>query len=177
MLTSMTYPEFLIHNLRYWEHHKVFPYDKYHVEPSRSKFFLDMLETALHRLECAMSPAKKAKANKQTDYANIEFVNINLTVKQKDTFKSWYAEVETELPNLLAAFIGAGYKTAIRFDNENECFIVSSTCIDESMENGGKCLTSRSDDWLEALALNLYKTDTISENGIWESSSNGKNWG
>jgi hypothetical protein len=122
-------------------------------------------------------PAKKANKAKQWQDNNVEFVNIRLNNKQKETFKSWFADNERELPNLLAVFLAAGYKMSLKYDADHECYIASATCFDDSMENHNKCLTSRSQDWLEAMALNLYKTDVLSEDGIWESSSTGSDWG
>jgi hypothetical protein len=122
-------------------------------------------------------PAKKQNKAQQWRNDSVEFVNIRLTVKQKETFKAWFLENESELPNLLAVFLTAGYKLSLKFDSEHNCYIASATCFDDSMENHNKCLSSRSQDWLEAMALNLYKTDVLSEDGVWESSAVGSDWG
>lgn len=123
-------------------------------------------------------PAKKQQQQQNNNNNwKVDFVNINLSKAEKTQFKAWYAENQSELPRLLSVFIAAGYKTSIKWDNENECFIATATCIDESLENSGKALSSRSDDWVEALALNLFKTDVISDKGVWEASGKGNSWG
>lgn len=123
-------------------------------------------------------PAKKQQnQNSAQQWAKVEFVNINLSKAEKTQFKSWYSENQAALPELMTRFIAAGYKLSLKWDNENDCFIATSTCTDETMENGGKALSSRSDDWLEAIALNLFKTDVISEDGVWEHSGKGNSWG
>lgn len=120
---------------------------------------------------------KQQQQNSAPQWQKVEFVNINLSKAEKTQFKSWYSENQATLPELLTRFIAAGYKLSIKWDNENDCFIATSTCSDETMENGGKALSSRSDDWLEAIALNLFKTDVLSENGVWEASGKGNSWG
>lgn len=123
-------------------------------------------------------PAKKQQQQQNnSNYRQIEFVNINLSKAEKTQFKSWFAEHQAEIPTLMTAFIAQGYKLSLKWDNENECFIATSTCTDEGMENSGKALSSRSDDWVEAIALNYFKTDILSEGGVWESSGRGNSWG
>lgn len=173
----MNYPMFLIANLRFWEHRYIFPWGEYEEKPFHGWYFLDMLETAIERLECAIMTKKQVQQRRNFDNSKIEFVNINLSKKERDQFKAWYTELETEIPRLIAVFMSQGYKIGIRYDTENECYICSATCFDDSMENHGKCLTSRSADWLEAMALNLFKTDVMSPDGIWESTTSGSNWG
>lgn len=137
---------------------------------------INFLNQAMERLGEAIMPAKK-RQDKKPQYNQVEFVNVSLTKKDKETFKTWYDARIAELPDMVAKFISEGYKISFRWDSDNECYICSATCIDESMENHNKCLTSRSDQWLEALALNLFKTDTLCKDGIWESTETGYNWG
>lgn len=123
-------------------------------------------------------PANKRKPdNNGQNWSKVDFVNINLSKVEKTQFKAWFSENQAELPRLLSVFMAAGYKTSLKWDNSNECFIATVVCEDDSLENSGKALSSRSDDWVEALALNLFKTDVISEKGVWEASGKGNSWG
>lgn len=122
-------------------------------------------------------PAKKQQNSNGRSWDKIEFVNINLSKAEKTQFKSWFADNQAEIPRLASVFIGAGYKMSLKWDNSNECFIATATCDDESLSNYGKALSSRSDDWVEAIALNIFKTDVLSEEGVWEGNGKGNSWG
>lgn len=124
-------------------------------------------------------PQKKQQqqSNNRKPYADIQFCNINLSTAEKKQFKSWFEEHRTEIHTYAAAMTSTGYKLSIKWDNEHACFIATITCTDEAMENGGKALSSRSDDWLEAIALNIFKTDVVAEDGVWENSQSGSSWG
>lgn len=170
-IAYLTYPEFIFAHVKYelWVAGK---------SPFERQFACELFNSYSYRLSEVTMPAKKAQQIKQQpEYQKIEFVNINLSAQEKQHFKSWYHEHESEIPSLATAFIAQGYKLSLKYDGENECFIATSTCQDETMPNGGKALSSRSDDWIEALALNIYKTDVVSEDGTWESSGRSNSWG
>jgi hypothetical protein len=170
-IAYLTYPEFIFAHFKYelW----VSGHDPY-----QKKTACDLFNSYMQKLSEVVMPAKKQQQQSNgNNWQKIEFVNINLSKAEKTQFKSWFTENEAELPRLLSVFIAAGYKTSLKWDNENDCFIATATCVDESLENSGKALSSRSDNWLEALALNYFKTDVLSEKGVWESSGRGNSWG
>jgi len=169
--TFKTFPEFIFAHTKYelWLANR---------EPYLMKTACDLFNSYMINLsEMILPMAKKQAQNNQQQWAKIEFVNINLSKQEKTQFKSWYTEIQAELPRLVAVFIAAGYKQSIKWDNENDCFIATATCVDDSLENSGKALSSRSDDWMEAIALNVFKTDVLSEKGVWEASGKGNSWG
>ena len=110
-------------------------------------------------------------------YNNITFVNVPLGNKDKAQFKSWFSDNERELPNLLATFIASGYKLSVKWDIDNQCYIATFTCDATGLTNHAKALSSRSNDWLEAIALGLWKTDVLCEDGRWPTEKQGFNWG
>jgi hypothetical protein len=110
------------------------------------------------------------------EFKKIEFVSIQLTADEKLAFKGWYETNLSESELLLETFIQSGYKTSIVWDTNKDCFIASSTCTNDKSKNYDKCLTSRSNNWLEALMLNLWKTDVLSKKGVWEATTK-DNWG
>lgn len=170
-INYLTYPEFIFSHVKYelW----ISGHDPY-----LKKVSCDLFNSYMTKLSEVAMPAKKQQQLQNSNgYQKIEFVNINLSKAEKTQFKSWFSEHEVEIPRLVTVFVAAGYKLSLKWDNENDCFIATSTCNDETMENGGKALSSRSDNWVEAIALNIFKTDVLSENGIWESSGKGNSWG
>lgn len=122
-------------------------------------------------------PTKNQKPNNNNNWKQVTFCNINLSVAERKQFKSWYEENQTAIPELSAAFTSQGYKLSIKWDNGNDCFIATVTCENDHSENNGKALSSRSGDWMEAIALNLFKTEVLCENGVWPAESRGNSWG
>lgn len=172
MANYLTFPEFIFAHFRYqvWIANK---------QPYEMKEACDLFNRYQEQLRgCIMSAKKQAQQQSNNRFnSNIQFCNINLSAAEKKQFKSWFNEHQSEIPTYAAAMTAQGYKLSIKWDNEHECFIATITCTDESMTNGGKALSSRSSDWLEAIALNIFKTDVIAEDGVWESSQSGNNWG
>lgn len=170
--TYLTYPEFIFAHIKYelWVA-GIHPYER--------KTACDLFNSYMCSLSEVIMPQGKAQKidNGRQNWTKTEFVNINLSKSEKTQFKSWFSDNQAELPRLLAVFITQGYKVSLKWDEGNGCFIATVICEDTSMENGGKALSSRSDDWVEALALNLFKTDVISDKGIWSASGAGNNWG
>lgn len=116
------------------------------------------------------------QARKNTSFG-IDFVTIELSEKQEKEFTAWVSESTSSLPTLVGELASSGHKIGVSFDGDNECFIVSVTCKDESQDNHNLCYTSRSDEWLEALQLAVFKWDVISKRGKWLAKTQRKNWG
>lgn len=175
--TLATFPETLFSLIRYYETHWIYPFSGQKPKHPQSIWYIEYINRQLSKLECAVMPTKRANKAKQWRNDNVEFVNINLNKAQKEHFRGWFMENEKELPNLLAIFMSAGYKISLKYDTEHECYISTATCFDSSMENYNKALSSRSADWFEAMALTLWKTDVLCEDGVWENSAREDNWG
>jgi len=166
-----TFPEFIFTHFRY---------ELYcaGIEPYQRKVACDMFNSYQHKLEESIMPQKKQNnGNNGQSWNKVEFVNINLSNGEKKQFKSWFEENHTAIPELAAAMTGQGYKLSIKWDNGNSCFIATVTCDDESLDNNGKALSSRSNDWMEAIALNIFKTDVVCEDGKWGEGTRGNSWG
>lgn len=166
-------------NLILWNLEQLSKGDQFTVRRRRNRKNTN-LEQA-HRYLCLLedlilAPKKKPTSNRN-GFPQTDFINLTLNKKQAGEFEDWRNGDATKLATQLAEFIADGNKTSITYDFDNECFIVSSTCKAEGHANENKCLTSRSDDWYEALLMNVYKSNVVFAGAEWVSEDNGRKWG
>lgn len=122
-----------------------------------------------------MSPRKTQ--NKRSNWSNIEFANIRLTEENKHEFESWANALGDGAFPEIDVMICEGWKTSIKWDDTNDCFIVSSTMEDENNRNYQICVSSRSDVSLEAYLLNVYKIQVLYKNQKLPTEAVKQNWG
>lgn len=118
-----------------------------------------------------------AKRKQNTNNFGVEFINIEMDDKHEKAFTAYHGLHIDKMGKLVSELAADGNKIGISFDGDNECFIISVTCKDESSDNHNKCYTSRSDDWVEALMIALYKWDEIFGRTTWVGKTQRKNWG
>lgn len=115
-----------------------------------------------------------AKTNRFVEY---EFVNIRLTEEQVEDFQTWAAKNQGNIWRMLTDLAEAGYKHSTSPDPDNQCHISTLTATEHASENNKHCLSSRSDDLIEAVLLSCYKHFVLSDGGEWVGSAARKNWG
>lgn len=113
-------------------------------------------------------PAKGRGFSKNpADWQDIKFARVSLSTDQKKAFKALKQAEKAELMDKTVRMIVSGHKASITYDNSNQCFIFSLTCKMENHVNFNVCMTSRSDDMWEAMALASYKTLYCCPDGEW----------
>lgn len=113
-----------------------------------------------------MAKGKGFSSNRE-EWAKIEFCNVEMSAEQKKKFKALEpAEIE-DLIGKTAKMIANGYKASITFDDTNVCYIFTLTCKTENDPNFNLCMSSRSDNVFEAMALAAYKTQYCCPDGEW----------
>jgi hypothetical protein len=115
-----------------------------------------------------------AKNGKFIEY---EFVNIRLTEEQIADFEAWSQKNQNKVWAMLGELAEAGYKHSTSPDPDNQCHISTLTATDHAALNTRHCMSSRSDDLLEAVMLTCYKHFIISNGLEWQGSAARKNWG
>ena len=121
---------------------------------------------------------KSASSRPNTNnWAETIFVNIKLTGKGKDQFTDWMNRKEPEIALDVAQFMSNGHKTSITWDSTNNCWIVSSTCKIQGSVNENHCMTSRSQEWYEAMCMNVFKSAVLCNNGAWSEQQESSDWG
>lgn len=162
-----------IHNLLYYAH---FPIHMNHLGYP-SNWYISLVNKKLTQLgEIIMSRKNSSSDNGKPEW-QVTFVQLKLTEETANGFTKWMERKEPEIALDVASFMSNGHKTTITWDNENKCWIVSSTCKEETSKNYNHCLSSRSSEWWEALCMNVYKNDIICKNGSWMDKQANTNWG
>jgi hypothetical protein len=94
---------------------------------------------------------------------DVSFADVTLLKADEDAYLKWISGVSQDLHTLMSRVVEDGWKVSVRGDVENECIVVSWTNIEPKHVNANICVTSRSDDWGEAMFLNAYKVFVIWE--------------
>ena len=113
-------------------------------------------------------PAKKMR--------EIEFVNIHLETADKPKIEALVELIRKQSLDPVDLLAMGGYKISVSVDWQNECYIVSITGSERTV-NEDMCVSSRSDKLQEALAMSLYKTGYPKEETKWEAKPKRFNWG
>lgn len=130
----------------------------------------------LNRWENAAMPAR-VKQNSKMDFNNTQFAMVRLSEADRTEFHSWWNAKGFDGGLEISTFIANGWKTSLTWDDANKCFICASTCKDERSVNANVCVTSRSDDYTEALLLNVYKVNVMYKNAPLPTERGKDNWG
>ena len=118
------------------------------------------------------------KSGSGTNFSyNVTFCEVPIPEEKRNEAKEKALTYVADLESVLAAFMTEGYKFSTRWDNQNRCYIASMTCDAPKHPNDKKCLVSRSNDWLEAIGLNVYKTIDLCKGGVWPERVKETNWG
>jgi len=120
---------------------------------------------------------KNSQARPGISGINIQFVDMRLSGEHKEGFREWFQRKGDMVALDIATFISNGHKIGITWDDKHTCWIVSATCKDDANVNVDCCVTSRSDEWYEALAMCVYKNDVVANKGRWLDESNEDHWG
>jgi len=142
-----------------------------------SNWYQAYLNNKFEQLGERIMSAKNSRAAKSQNDWQVTFVQIKLDKGTADEFTEWFKRKPEQVALDIAAFISNGHKIGITWDNNNTCWIVSATCKEESSDNYNCCLSSRSDDWYEALAMTVFKNDVICKMGKWSDEQQSANWG
>lgn len=119
----------------------------------------------------------KSNSKNREDWVKYDFASVQLDAAQKKDFKARWAAKPTEFLDHLGSYAQNGYKFSCSWDGANNCFIASMTCNEAGDPNFHFVLTSRSPDFWEALALNIYKTRECCDKEIWSDGSQEMGWG
>jgi len=117
------------------------------------------------------------KGSPQSNWNKIEFINVTLTEPQKKEFKVWAKEQSASIADELGQVMVDEYRVSLVWDDSNQCFIATFTGKVDQSTNADKALSSRSDDWYEAIALTLFKHKVVFGGKAWNGETSKNNWG
>lgn len=142
-----------------------------------SAWFVRSVQSDLDALEAHMAKRTNRPARSPQTWAETTFVDIRLDNKAKTHFNQWMEQGNDEISLLLATFVSNDHKLSLSWDDQNVCFVASATCKDEQSPNHNCCISSRSQDWFEAIALTLYKASVLLGETPWTDVKNDRSWG
>lgn len=124
---------------------------------------------------------KRRKTSKPTQNGNgfqdFEFVEMRLDASDKAQFQAYVSSSADELWDDLYTLIQAGYKLSVSYMDNNDCFIASLTCRSDGDPNYNRVLSSRSDSFIDAVLLGVYKTTVLCKDNHWPTTPAVNNWG
>ena len=121
-----------------------------------------------------VKPRKEPKAPKP--YTPIQFINISLNDPQKAEAMSYLDWDGLTTYGLVDEIVMRGYKLTVTVDQDNRCYIVSTTGTENTI-NPFKCITSRHDDLDACLRYALYKIVVVFGDDIWTEQPRPSNFG
>lgn len=98
-----------------------------------------------------------------------DFVEISLAGHDEETILRYLSDAD-EFADAVAALCEAQYRVAVSYNAQNDAFIASLTCRDESSPNTGATVTAFAGTWVDALRVVLYKHYEVAR-GNWRSAS------
>lgn len=116
-------------------------------------------------------------ARQNSSFNDWTFANIRLSTADEKSFAKWFTENETSIMTMLGEVVADTYKFSLSYDFDNECFIAGLSGTRYSELNKKTTLTARSNEWLEAIALVLYKHVVMCTMGEWADYARPSNWG
>lgn len=128
------------------------------------------------RMERIYMPRKVGKT-RESKFSDFYFIDCRLDSRDKDKFNAWYKTATEDFSTYWGTVLQGGYKQSCTWDNQNDTFTASITCVDDEHPNYGAVLTSRADNPVEALALTLYKYIVVFDGGQFPTATVKSTWG
>lgn len=130
---------------------------------------LEALTYVYLQLELLLGGEFMARNNKSGNLDGMpEMVSSKLTDEELLAFDQWLPKNEKNIWRTLTEILLDDIKLGVSWDAYNDCFVSSFTGKGDRQTNTGRCLMSRSSDWQEAIAINIFKHLEIYKRGKWE---------
>ncbi len=123
------------------------------------------------------NPKQRGKNKAKGGQTDFQFAEIRLTKDDKASFERWATENLADAPDLLDALVNSGIKVGYSWSDYNDCYSFSLTDLDEKSQNAHVVMTSRADNFQEAMMIALYKHYVLCDGGLWPVKSQESDWG
>lgn len=100
---------------------------------------------------------------------NTTFVDIPLTGVSEEELYAYFTSTEL-VYDQAAELLESGYRLGFSYNAQNDAFICSVTCKDETSPNANKTFTAFAGTWFDALMVALYKHRVVA-GGVWSKGS------
>lgn len=130
----------------------------------RFNYMLDKLASlVIKRGKLEMASKKKTVSEFQWN-----MVNIELTAKEKEAFKTWYSINVATIEENIAEALHEGYKMSVSYSTKNERYYATITQTDDNAEDAKTSQMSHSGNLLVAMGLAYWKWAILGEGCLVE---------
>lgn len=98
---------------------------------------------------------------------SMEFVDYKLTPEEKQEALALLHNDKVDILETVNELMLGGYRFTFTFDSKNDCVIVSLMGKELGHINYNKCMTSRHQDVIHALAIAVYKQQVVFADQPW----------
>lgn len=111
---------------------------------------------------------KKTKAEfAKLKFGDTWFAQSHLTTEEIMAYEHWAVENDDDLPEYLNELVGSYHSIKLSFDDYNDCYTASCTCMASTSDNYAGIMTARSDNPYDALTMVIYKVTVLYANQPW----------
>lgn len=143
--------QFAINTLRYFGN----IFDVY--SGNRYEYPFQAFNRIMLNLERFIMPAKHQRNTKKLKFGDTWFASDRLETDELIKADQWISENAADLSQYLEHSVATGHSVKITWDDYNDCFTASLTCLVGESANFGGILTARDDTAIGALELLMYK--------------------
>lgn len=117
-------------------------------------------------------PRKKKNPQSNTSdkipYTQIKFVFNNLEQTELDLFDdSEHSKLSSDdIDSGVTRLIESGFRLSVRWDDYSECIQITATCDIKGKPSSGYATSARSDSYIDAIMILLYKIQVIADNDL-----------
>lgn len=111
------------------------------------------------------------------NFTQIDFISYKLTSEEKTHFEGWQDEFGDDVLELLATIVQDDHKVTLSYSGHNDTFIASLICNKVNSDNIHCCMSSYSNNAVQALEVLCYKATVIFAEVGWKAGSQENSWG
>lgn len=123
--------------------------------------------TTMIKLETFAMSNKRRSLLKKVKFGETWFAQSHLDDSDLAAYEQWAVENEPDLPEHLNTLVGEYYSVKLSFDDYNDCYTASATCMIADSDNFGGIMTARSEAPYDALTMVLYKVLVLFSGQPW----------
>lgn len=137
-----------------------------------------LLDDLAYHANCLMEWTMPANGwDNKSAYGDFKFAAVSLSDNEKKDFVAWRGEQVLTVTERIAEMAMLGYKLSVSADLDNQCFVVSLTMRNVGHPHHNTTVTSRSDEWDEALEMTAYKLLRMYPDQPLPTARKKNNWG
>lgn len=123
------------------------------------------------------NPKQRKSTKTSFKPGDFQFANVRLSKDDKAAFEQWATEHVPDAFDLLDAVVNSGVKASYSWSESVDAFSFSLTGMDERSANFHVVMTSKADNFQEALMLALYKHYVVCGEQDWPIDQQENSWG